>query len=348
MNDQLEHDLATAFGEHAGGAVDTDVLAGAATRRGRRLRARTNAVRGAAAAVVVAVVTAGAVSVHRSPGLPQSGPATAPASAPTSDLDWTLHPPPGGWAVPRPPVVAAPADPSKVGTDPSLLHFTVDEWTVDATYTSWRSTAGIETIAFKRDAAVYQVSLTKTTASLDDMLERQPMKIGTTFERWQPTPDLWAQVYTEDAGSADFEQIKSRVRLDTTLRCAAPIQLSNLPAGARLLGCETTLTGKDLPGRLLFSTLWVGENTVDQAEILVTHRHPAPSPGTLSIGGRSARVYTDDRFRPSVEFPDVNGARIALAGTGTYKAPTLLQIAEGLQVAPDALNQTTWSARLVA
>ncbi len=82
MNDQLEHDLATAFGEHAGGAVDTDVLADAATRRGRRLRARTYAVRCAAAAAVVAVAAAAAVSVDRPLAAPRpGGPATASGSA---------------------------------------------------------------------------------------------------------------------------------------------------------------------------------------------------------------------------------------------------------------------------
>lgn len=347
MNDQLEHDLAAAFGEHAGGAVDTDVLADAATRRGRRLRAKTYAVRCAATAAVVAVVAAGAVSAYRSPAAPPlGGQATTPASP---DQDWTLHPPPGGWAVPPPVVVDAPADPSKVGTDPSLLHFTVDGWTVDATYTSWRSTAGIETISFQRDAAVSRVSLAKSTALLDEVLTQQPLE-GASFYRWQPAPGLWGQVLSRGSTDAEAyaEQIRSRVRLDTTLRCTAPIQLRNLPAGARLLGCETTLAGADLPGRLLHSTLWVGENTVDQAEIMVMRRYPSPSAGTLMINGRPARVFTDDRFRPSVEFADVNGLRIVLAGTGTYRSPTLITIAEGIGIATNGVDPAAWPDRVVA
>ena len=341
MNDQLEQDLAAAFGEHAGGAVDTDVLAVAATRRGRRLRARTYAVRCAAAAVTVAVVTAGA-AVYRSPAPPAAP--SASASASPADLDWTLYPPPGGWSVPLPVVAGGAADPSKVGTDPSLLHFTVDEFTVDAPYTTWRSAAGIETISFKRNGADYRVSLTKDAALLDDdLLERGPGE--SIHERWQAAPGVWAQVYSRGVSADDIARVRARVRLDTTLRCTTPIQLSALPAGARLLGCETTLAGVDLPGRLLFSMLWVGENTVDRAEIVMMGHHPSPSPGTLMISGRPARVFTDDRFRPSVEFPDFNGLRIVIAGTGTYRTATLVQLAEAVRVGQDPANPATWADR---
>ncbi|MEV4515324.1 hypothetical protein AB0K00_41000 [Dactylosporangium sp. NPDC049525] len=346
MNDQLEQDLATAFGEHAGGVVDTGVLAVSATRRGRRLRARTYAVRCAAAVAVVAVVTAGALSVHRSPVVPlPGGSASAPASP---DRDWIQYPPPDGWSVPPLPAAGVPADPSKVGTDPSLLHFTVDEWAVDSPYTTWRSTAGLETISFRRGDAAYQVFLAKAADTLDFELSKQGDG-NIHHERWQPAPGLWAEVFSRNAldAAADAGQIKSRLRLDTTVRCTTPIQLSNLPAGAGLLGCEVTLAGGDLPGRLLNSTVWVGENNSDQAQIMVTRRNPSPSPGTLTLGGRPARVFTDDQFRPSVEFPDANGLRIHLAGTGTYGSPTLIVIAEGLRIASSALDPTTWPVRLV-
>ena len=237
-----------------------------------------------------------------------------------------------------------PADLSKVGTDPSLLHFTVDGSTDGATYTTWRSTAGIETISFERGAAVYRVSLAKTTALLDEVLF-EPDLGDFRYERWEVAAGVWAQVYGHGAQESEVAQVKSGLRVDTTLRCTTPVRLSALPAGARLLGCETTLAGADLPGRLLFSKLRVGENTVDRAEILATRRVPSASPGTLMISGRPARVFTDDRFRPSVEFPDFNGLTITLAGTGTYKVPTLMQLAEAVRVGQDPGNPATWADR---
>ncbi len=244
-----------------------------------------------------------------------------------------------------PPVTAGgAADPSKVGTDPSLLHFTVDWFAVDSPYTTWRSTAGIETISFRRDGAGYRVSLTKDAALLDeDLLERGPGE--PVHERWQPAPGVWAQVYSRGVPADDVARVRARVRLDTTLRCTTPIQLSTLPAGARLLGCETTLAGVDLPGRLLFSRLWVGENTVDRAEIVMRGSDPSPSPGTLMISGRPARVFTDDRFRPSVEFPDCNGLTVTLSGTGTYQVPVLTLLAEAVRVGQHPADPATWADR---
>ncbi|GAA1505474.1 hypothetical protein GCM10009827_018820 [Dactylosporangium maewongense] len=366
MSTQLEQDLAATFGAHDGDVVDTSALADAAARRGRRLRARAYAVRGAALVAVVAA--AGAVTVSRSPGVP--GPAAQASQS--AGADWIRYPPPGGWSVPGLPAVAVPADPSRIGTDPALLHFTVDEWSVVSPYATWRSTGGVETIEFARDGATYKVSLAKTTALLDRLLEdenRDPaghlptatdrgdgLFVFTSgpmqrfyYQRWQPVPGVWAQLFAEDAATADAARIKARVRLDVTLRCAAPVQLTALPAGAGLLGCETTLAGNDLPGRLLFATLWAGENTVDRAEISMMRvgLSATSAAPTLTIGGHPAAVFTDDRFRPSVEFPDVNGLRIHIAGTGTYTSPALLTIAEGIRVARAPFDPSTWADRLV-
>lgn len=368
MTSQLEQDLMTAFGEHTGGAVDTDALAAAATSRGRRLRATTYAVRGAAAAVAVAVVAAG---VAGATGADRTGIGQQAQPSQSASPGWTADPPPGGWAVPRPPVLDVPADPSKVGTDPALLHFTVDEWSERTPFTTWRSVDGVETITFARDPALYTVSMAKSAALLDDALQREnrdpsghlpateetadgvqvfttgPMR-GFFYQRWQPAPGVWAQTFGQRGSPADAEQIKARVRLDVTLRCTAPIQLTGVPSGAALLGCETTLAGRDLPGRLMFATLWVGENSVDRAEIFVRQRGPgsaSPSPA-MTIAGRPARVFTDDRFRPSVEFPDVNGVTINIAGTGSYGPPAVLTVAEHVTVGATPLDPGTWSPPL--
>lgn len=369
MTTQLEQDLADVFGSRAGDAVDTDTLAAAATARGRRLRARAVTVRGTVTVVAVAAV---ALVLVR---LPSGGEPAAPSSSSPSSpwSDWTQHRPPGGWAVPSLPRADVPADPSKIGTDPSLLHFTVDEWSVNSSYTTWQSTAGIETIAFARDSVSYTVSLARTVEPLDLALAQENMDLsghlptptdhggglhvfttgkmqGFFYLRWQPAPGVLAQIFSDGGPLSAAEQIRSRVRLDTTLRCTAPVRLTALPAGARLVSCETTLAGSDLPGRLLSSILRVGENTVDQAAITVTHRHTSASPSAvtpLTVAGQQATVFTDDQWRPSVEFADFNGLRIHVAGTGSYKSPTVLSVAESVRVDADPLDLSTWPTRVV-
>ncbi|MFF5233851.1 hypothetical protein [Dactylosporangium sp. NPDC000521] len=169
------------------------------------------------------------------------------------------------------------------------------------------------------------------------------------YQRWQPVPGVWTQLFAEDAATEDAARIRARVRLDTTLRCTAPVQLTALPAGAGLLDCETTLAGRDLPGRLLSATLWAGENTVDRAEISMMRAGLSGTSAapTLTIAGHPAAVFTDNRFRPSVEFPDADGLRVHVAGTGTYTSPTILTIAEGIRVSRTPVDPSTWADRLV-
>ncbi len=197
MNDQLERELAESFDRRAAAPVDPSMLAITAARRGRQLRTRVYAVRVLGGAVALAVLSAaGALGagVLRADGDGQRvGVAPSPSPSATSG-DFLDRPPPGGWKAPALPVArglpGAAQAPQQVGTDPAVLHFTVDGWTTDAALTTWTSRAGSETVDLRKGDVEYEVTLARTVAPLDALRDWHTSGNGDTYV---PGEDLNSQ-----------------------------------------------------------------------------------------------------------------------------------------------------------
>jgi hypothetical protein len=175
-----------------------------------------------------------------------------------------------------------------------------------------------------------------------------PESAGTAaYLRWQPAPGVWAQVFGSVARPADSQNIvkvAAALRLGTVYRCTAPFQLK-VPVGARLQSCHLTLSDDDATG-FLSSVLTVGTGT----GALRIESSPAgtvlKTPPTTTVAGHPA--WQDDFHGTRLMIPTFGKLGLNITGSGEYAGlPTVKGVAEGVRVAADPDNPSTWPTQTV-
>ncbi|HEX5996081.1 MAG TPA: hypothetical protein VFY84_13155 [Jiangellales bacterium] len=251
----IEERLAHVLHDRAAGDVDAAALAAVATARGRRRLIRRRIGLAGAAALTVLAVAAAVPSLVPGVGQGRGEYVAQIASAPEA---------PG-----------AAARPDLVGTDPNVLHFAVDPEV--GTPVLWASLAGRETIQLMRDGRLVTVDMARDVVAFDKVLydgvmaerpetwtdttvDGRPAKVGTAANgrvvRWSPANGVWIDVSGYDETTDDLRAVAEGLWLDEALRCSVPFQLTTLPTGARVSGCEVNARGypQSFSGSVLVSS----------------------------------------------------------------------------------------------
>lgn len=286
MSADLDQVLSTSLRQRAdaGSPIDPQPLLHAAVARGRRLRARRRAGAAALAAVAVAGVAVVSVWLPREQSTPSGPhPSSSPAPGPSpSEPTVAANPAKLPVADGQP---GAAERPDLVGTDPGLLHFSVDRLAAaSGQAVTWFSGPGVETVYLRREDFRVYVALTRSRQRLtalpwavnsgkqfvesatpvDISLGGRPATLRTSksgekvngrpeqvyaFE-WQPVEGLWARVEVLAASRQRAEHTLQQVDLHQARRCVLPFRLTVLPAGWSVSDCDVVLM--DAPG--LFSS----------------------------------------------------------------------------------------------
>jgi hypothetical protein len=163
---------------------------------------------------------------------------------------------------------SATSDPSLIGSDPSLIHFGVDQGTLpDLDSLIWQTGGGRESVEaaygsgasislslYRREGDAQQVSpytrmqstkqiaINGRPATLQKYgrVPGSPLPIWTIY--WQPVPRVFAGVNAADATDVAIRAFAGSVRLATTYECVQPLKVGK-PPGGRLIGCRTGLSG---------------------------------------------------------------------------------------------------------
>ncbi|MEV6601158.1 hypothetical protein AB0M36_30540 [Actinoplanes sp. NPDC051346] len=347
----------------AGSPIDPQPLLHVAVARGRRMRARRRAATLLAAAAIAgtAVITVWLPSQHATTPV-------SPAPSPSAALDVDLAKLPAADGQP-----GAAARPDLVGSDPGLLHFSVDTLAT-ARRVAWTSAPGLETADVQRTDFQVYVALAQSQqrfsalplafssgprtemsapvgVSLGDreatLSTSRPWKEKNGLEgriyafEWQPVSGLWARVEVQTTSQERAEQILRQVRFDQTRRCVLPFRPSSLPAGATVPDCDVALA-QDSPA-VFRSGGWT---VVDGQRRLSVQAH-AFEPDTdddrppLKAGPYHAYADPDGRSWTM----RVDGLLIT-ATVETRKNPftqaEVLQILGGLHIAEQVPDPGTW------
>jgi len=273
MPTDLEQVLAASLRDRAdaGSPIDPVPVMRSAVARGQRLRRRRRVAGGlVAAAVVAAAGVYGVAATQR--GAPVAGPrpgASVRGSAPAS-VDLAL--------LPAAATASALARPELVGTDPRVVHFSVDEMAAASWLSRWHVTAAYESadiqredyqayVAVSRDAAALPPAesflrafgavtdppvdvrvgdrpATLTVGRLRPTARRGPASPDPTAIWslvWQPAAGLWANVQVQTTSLDRALQVAGLVRFDRAKRCALPFRLET-PAGSAVAECAVTLS----------------------------------------------------------------------------------------------------------
>ncbi|GAA3305099.1 hypothetical protein Dvina_40100 [Dactylosporangium vinaceum] len=367
MIDSLEDELRDVFGTRAAAPVDTDALAHGAQRQGRRRRVLVHGARGITATALAAVM---ALAL-----LPGEGPGIMPAGPPppADDFPPALDGGAPGWGpVPDlPAAIGAPTGAAAVGTDPGVLHFTLDTGPDSTGAAVWRTGGGLESLELiGPDGSRTSVGLAHDPARLDGFfaeraglgwagVRKEPRQIGgrpaegfagdgVYSLRWQPAGNLWAQVYLVmvDGTRTDLDavaRIPGFLRLDTARRCASPIRLGYRPPGTGITGCSVTLTGYDFrdtagrPSRVLRSVIEVGAGR-EQVIVQLESFRPVVPISSLSLDPPGPAKYY-------VHAAEVDGVYAAVHSFGD-NVDEQQAIATGLTWQGDGRDPATWPERL--
>jgi hypothetical protein len=361
----LDRVLSASLQAHAdaGSPIDPQPLLHTAVARGRRLRVRRRA---ATTALLVTVFAGAAVTTAL---LPRHHPGTSlnPVPAPSSSraqADLGRLPAAGGQP-------GALARPDLVGSDPGLLHFSVDTLADSSRRVTWTSAPGLETADVQRyDFQVFvalarsrqaldaprlgytgsprtvmsdpvETSLGDRAATLrtsepwDDTYQQAPARVYSFV--WQPVAGLWARGDVQTSSEERAAEILRQVHLDRAHRCVLPIRL----AGTTVADCEVALA-EDSPG--VFSD---GHLTVLDGERRLRVQAAAVPPGTAdyprSLRAGPYRVAADPNGHSWTML--VDGVFIT-ATVETRKHPfsqaEVLQILGDLRFADQVHNPGTW------
>ncbi|MDP9795866.1 hypothetical protein J2S43_004378 [Catenuloplanes nepalensis] len=240
----------------AGAPIEAGLLLHGAVARGRRRQARARIA--AATLTATAVVAAGGVAVavlpQREPSAPvvsSAGPSQAPGLL-TGDL---ARMPDAGQP-------GADARPDLVGTDPHVVHFSVDALAGDAYEAGWRSRPGVESATVLRldgnvtfDVARAEEDLPPVElAGLPDgrLPEPTPTTVGDrpammsstpafSVVTWQPVDGLWARASVSATDRPADPSLLARVRFDQSRRIVLPLRATGLPDGMSVRELGVTL-----------------------------------------------------------------------------------------------------------
>ncbi|MCZ7435737.1 hypothetical protein O7598_04965 [Micromonospora sp. WMMC241] len=350
----LDQRIASVLRERAEGEIDARRLLRGSRALGRRRQVRRRVTAGTALALVGVLGFVGVVKADVG-GLAGRLPwtATTPAVAPPPV-------PPLADGVP-----GAAVAPARVGTDPGVLHFAIDPGR--ARYLGWGAHAGtIESVRFSVGSGTpVLVEVTATAGHLDDYpieglpvdVVRDRLPFDGTVQRargnsgllmsWQPVRGLYARASTTDLDQAALRRAVEVLRFDTARRCAGPVRLTDLPAGARVVGCDVDVSS--FPG-LVTANLTVNRDRTHYMWLryrYASHVAGSRTEGNRTIAGRPAYLSPDGTTLELLGQPKVDlvaQLRWAADGTGPpgfteAEAGTLLG---GAKLATDPTDSKTW------
>jgi hypothetical protein len=250
MHTDLEDVLRGSLQRQAGSdAIDVSSLLSLAETRGRRWR-RRRAMAAAAGLVVAAVaVPIGVTLVSDRRMQTPSAESSAPVAMQQQDLRAAEVP----GAVERP---------GAVGTDPWVLHFSIDDLTSRATYVGWSSMPGMERARVRGPGAMsFQIEIAQDSSSLKALAgptKSKAVEVGgrkgtlvtaagkgpqTSFQlTWQPTTGVWARAIASGVTREKVLRMAEAVRFDQSTRCRLPFRLGRIPAEMTVHACELGLT----------------------------------------------------------------------------------------------------------
>ncbi|MET8151133.1 hypothetical protein ACIBSW_17135 [Actinoplanes sp. NPDC049668] len=379
MSADLDRTLSASLRQHAdaGSPIDPQPLLHAAVARGRRLRARRRAGSVALAAAAVAGVAVISVWLPREQSTTPSGrhpsSSQAPSPSPSGPLDVDPAKLPAADGQP-----GAAEGPDLVGTDPGLLHFSVDTLAAaSGQAVTWTSGPGLETVHLMSPSLRVYVALAQSRQSLRALppvvtsgtetvesatpvdislggraatlrTSKPGQKVNGLPERvyafeWQPVEGLWARVEVRAASRQRAVHILEQVDLHQARRCVLPYRLTSLPAGWTVSDCDVELM--ESPGLFAKGTRTVVDGQrrlkIRANSIELYPERGADRPGPLKAGPYQVSAGPDGLSWTM----RAEGLRIT-AQVETRKNPfsqaEVLQILGGLYVPDQIHDPATW------
>ncbi|GAB7042212.1 MULTISPECIES: hypothetical protein [Catenuloplanes] len=266
----------------AGRPIEAGLLLSAALVRGRRRRTRRQILGATLAAA--AVVTVGAAAATVLPRRPTAVPAVS--SVPPSPAPY-VRPQPVNQNLALMPDAGQPGAitrPDLVGTDPGVVHFSVDALAGAAFETTLSSGPGVESavvaalpefrlaVTLARDEADLPPETAsfgrpdpggETPPGVDAGVGGRPAVVrafpGLFWITWQPVDGLWARA-TVQAGTQD-EAVAHvlRVRFDRSRLVRLPFRVTGLPAGMAVRERAVTLRSDSDVVPFMYGTIGVGD-----------------------------------------------------------------------------------------
>jgi hypothetical protein len=306
MASDIDTLLAETLDDRAGGDIDPAPLMRYAVTRGRRIR-RRRALAGGAAFMVVAILGVATILLPQMRADPEPAP-MAPGTLFTGRRP--MLPPAVG-------LVGAAARPELVGTDPRVLHFSVDGLAGTATQVDWQSSPLVESATVTGDGYRVTVKISYIEGQLETSFAASAgvinpavavrigdrtgsMRSSTVPDRdgltrstifWQPTDGFSAMVEAWVKTPADAVRVASLVRFDAAQRCALPFTLPSLPKGMAVRSCYVTLVPTARGASLVQGGLTArdGRREVD----IRTSPAPTTGPSGTALTTGPYRVHRD-------------------------------------------------------
>ena len=303
--------------ERAEGAVDADRLLRASRARGRRRQLHRRVAAGTALSLIGALGVVGVTGTGLD-GL-------------TGRLPWAATTSTG--ATPVPPrvdgVPGAAADPALVGSDPNVLHFGLDP--TRARYLGWEVSDGGESVRLSvAGGEPVRVDLS-SSPELPGSVEIDSRSFDVTapgpqtfdgevrpvlgmarglVKLWQPAPGLYARAVMLDGDRAVLTEAVKALRWNEARRCAAPLRLDALPAGAKVTSCSVgvasyprLITARFTFKRLDYQVMWLRYQYLSTAGTSTrTNRTIAGRPAFLSSNGTSLELVGIKGTTVAVDF----------------------------------------------
>jgi hypothetical protein len=334
-----------------GPAVDPALLLTSASAKGRRLRRRRRVwtTTGSALAATAAV----AITVAALPGMRDRA-----VSQPAATASSSLAP---RSALRMPPATGVPGAltrPDLVGTDPAVLHFSIDDLTAEATSVQWSAAKDLENAQFvAAESQTFMISVARRqkdlgasrTGSAPEMVVVNGAQGTLTTAKagkrqlltvtWQPVANLWAQATASGTSRDEALRMAETVRFDRTTRCAVPFRLESIPAGMAIRQCTVHLTDDASRPHLTEADLWVGDDE-RYAWFAVS---PGTSPGfepTMTVGPH--RVLHTQETWVFADEPYIAQLSTAVGGNGPISNTEAQELIAGFRTVGEPNDPSTW------
>jgi len=266
----------------AGSPIDPAAIMQVAAANGRRIRTRRRlATVVLAAAAVAGILVTGTLTPRRSDSNTPTPPDPRPTGSPEVTGNLGRLPDAVGQQ-------GAGQRPDLVGTDPGVLHFSMDDLATDAASARSISKSGYEVSSVYGPDVRMLVTLTHTKKTFplpDSMIKdlgaemSEPVAgtvdglpgtvsssqdLGDGYRlfsvTWRPAGDLWANAEVQAVTADRALELVQKIRFDRVKRCATPFTIGQLPPGAALLSCEVDLqANRDGGGIFMFASLLIGD-----------------------------------------------------------------------------------------
>ncbi|MDG4841272.1 hypothetical protein O7631_32540 [Micromonospora sp. WMMD967] len=348
----LDERIVLTLREHAEGPVDGDRLLVCAVRRGRT-RVRRRRVTAGATLSVVALLGAG-VAVGPMGRLPGLGHTVTPGLAEPT----VAFLPPSVDGAP-----GAAARPDRIGRDPALLHIGLApggprflEWNVGGGKETAKIDVGGRTVTVELTSADVLRSvgawnmppLDGPTANLyDGTVVRAvgPDDVPIWRRYWQPAPGVYAGASVPGTDEGPLHEAAAALRLDRAYRCAGPLRLTDLPAGAEVATCSSVVGTYPASYAVVLSVRDDRDRGVSVELQYARTTLVEKAPANRTIGGRPA--YYDPSYNPSgsrLELLDIPQAQLfaAFNHERSFSEAEATTVLLGAQVAEHLDRPATW------